>query len=323
MKKRQWLIIGGVIIAIGWLTLTIITYRKGSETKPLTEAKLPLETIEFLKKVSDWVHIGIEWVEKIRIEDFNNDHDPERTKTGVLKKLEDENFIIYYLDQDNQYQRAVKALAIANNNILPLKSLFGVYYYPALVHNRKLPIYLAVGQEHYNEIVKSMGMPPAMGTAGITIFQFSSSGEKLCKCIAINFYVDEHAVNELTTVLSHELAHYVHLYSLDYLKRTHGAFNWEVEGIASYYSRHCSVPSKDADDYSLDQDCENYLDSYWVGFDFFKFIENRFRLGSVKNYLLKARTSEAIPVINEMSQMNFNDFQNEWRDYCRSNPIGL
>jgi len=293
-------------------TVFIFTFNKNAP--PVAELKIPQSTIDFFKKIGDLGHVKFDWVDSLDLDDFNNDND----YSGGFKKLEDENFIVYYRPNENEEIRAQKTLKYANSAIDPLAQFFGKYYYPKDVNNRKLSIYLAISEDDFADISNEVGGSSVEWAAGLTFNMFSSDGETICKGIVLNSNVQDGERTDLKTVVFHEMAHYNHFQCMDLVHKDQ-FMNWEVEGLASYFAKDwCKVIPDNVDlrNYNLLKDPENYVDSYWMGYHVFDVFEEKYSSSSFHSMLNESFSKSLTIAIPNISGTDFDVFQNTWRSHC-------
>jgi hypothetical protein len=308
----------GKILIIGFIALsligTIVTFTFNRQAPPVADLKIPNSTLDFFKKIGDLGHTKFDYVDSLDLGDFDNEKDYDQN----FKTLEDENFIVYYRNNNDEKNRARKTLEFANQAITPLAIFFGKYYYAKDAKNRKLSIYLTVTEEDFANTSQKVGGSSVDWAAGLTFNTFSSLGDKLCEGIILNHYVREHESNDLKTVLFHEMAHYNHFQSMDLIHKD-GFMNWEVEGLASYFAKDWNkqIPSSiNINNYDLKTDPSNYADSYWMGYHVFAVFEEKFDHSGFKN-MLRSSFSKSLEIsIPEASNESFDDFQNDWRNHC-------
>ena len=312
-KGKIW-IIG--IIAFSFIT-TLLTFVFNKDAPPISEFKIPDSTIDFFKKLSDLGHIKIKLVDSLNIDDYNNNKD-YGSNESELTKIEDDNFIVFYRNSDQELVRAKKTLEYANDAISPLADFFGKYYYAKDAKNRKLSIYLAVSADDFGNISQKIGGSKVDWAAGLTFNSFSSDGDKKCEGIILNSDVQDKESTDLKTVLFHEMAHYNHFQCMDLIHKN-GYMNWEVEGLASYFAKDWNkqIPSAiNINDYNLKTDPSNYVDSYWMGYHVFAVFEEKFANSGFKNMLTTSFSKSLEISITEVSNKSFDAFQNDWRNHC-------
>ena len=308
---KKWILLG--LISFSFLSI-VLTFIINRDAPPVAALEIPQSTIDFFKKLSDLGHIKIKLVDSLEVDDYDN----EKDYSDNFKKLEDENFIIFYRDANQELVRAKKTLEYANEAINPLADFFGKYYYAKEANNRKLSIYLAISADDFGNISQKIGGSKVDWAAGLTFNSFSSDGDKKCEGIILNSDVQDQHTNNLKTVLFHEMAHYNHFQSMDLIHKG-GFMNWEVEGLASYFAKDWNkqIPSSvNINNYDLKTDPANYADSYWMGYHVFAVFEEKFANSGFKNMLTTSFSKSLEIAIPEAANESFDNFQNDWRIHC-------
>ena len=307
--NKRLLFIGFVVLSLFGTILTFIINR---DAPPVSALEIPKSTIDFFKKLGDIGHIKFDYVDSLDIGDFDNDND----YSGDFKKLEDENFIVYFHENSQEQARAKKTLQYANMAIPELARFFGKYYYATDAQNRKLAIYLATSQADFDETATRVGGSSVEWAAGLTFNSFSSNGDKMCEGIVLNQMVQDGEQTNLKKVVFHEMAHYNHFQCMDLLRKSE-YMNWEVEGIASYFAKDWNkqIPEDSKiNTLSLTEDPDNYIDSYWMGYHAFGLAE---KLGCLKGILKNSYSESLIRVIPKNAHCSMSEFDVKWRKHCK------
>lgn len=309
------------IFFIGFIVLsflgTILTFVFNRNAPAVSDLEIPQSTKDFFKKLSDLSHIKINLVDSLNLDDYDNNKDYGSNESD-FKKIEDDNFIVFYRDSNQELERANKTLEYANEAINPLADFFGKYYYAKDAKNRKLSIYLAVSADDFGNISQKIGGSKVDWAAGLTFSSFSSDGDKKCEGIILNSDVQDKESTDLKTVLFHEMAHYNHFQCMDLIHKS-AYMNWEVEGLASYFAKDWNkqIPSAiNINDYNLKIDPSNYADSYWMGYHVFAVFEEKYANSGFKNMLTTSFSKSLEISIPEASNESFDVFQNDWRNHC-------
>ena len=307
--KKKWILLG--LVSFSFLSI-ILTFIINRDAPPVSALEIPKSTIDFFKKLGDIGHIKFDYVDSLDIGDFDNDND----YSGDFKKLEDDNFIIYFHENSKEQARAKKTLQYANMAIPELARFFGKYYYATDAKNRKLAIYLATSQDDFDEIATRVGGSTVEWAAGLTFNSFSSNGDKMCEGIVLNHMVQDGEPTDLKKVVFHEIAHYNHFQCMDLLRKSE-YMNWEVEGIASYFAKDWNkqIPEDSKiNSLSLTEDPDNYIDSYWMGYHAFGLAEE---LGCLKNTLKNSYSESLMRAIPKNAKCSMSEFDIKWRKHCR------
>lgn len=312
-KGKIWVIF---IIAFSFIT-TLVTFVFNKDAPPLSEFKIPASTIDFFKKLSDLGHIKIKLVDSLKVDDYNNNKDYGSNESELIK-IEDDNFIVFYRNSEQELVRAKKTLVYANEAINPLADFFGKYYYAKDAKNRKLSIYLAISADDFGNLSQKIGGCKFDWAAGLTFNIFSLDGDKKCVGIILNGNVQDKEINDLKTVLFHEMAHYNHFQCMDLIHKN-GFMKWEVEGLASYFAKDWNkqIPTAiNINDYNLKTDPANYEDNYWMGYHVFAVFEEKYTKAGFKNMLTLSFSKSLEIAIPEESNESFDLFLNDWRTHC-------
>lgn len=322
-KPRDFLIYIVISIFLGvWISFIIYSFDQGKDTPPLIAAKIPEKTKEFFRNLAlKESEINIDFIKKLTKRDYDNKKDYGKKTDKDFKLLEDEYFIIYYHNNANELERAHMTILAANNAIPYLKALFGKYFYPTLVEGRKLPIYLANSREDYNQICRGMGFDPINWSAAITHMTYDNQGKSVCRGIVLSEMVyNKDDVNEIKPTLWHEMAHYVHFTAVDLTKKVN-FYNWEYEGIASYFAGEIrQVPNDKGliNSIRLNEQTANYLDSYWVGDQFYCYLKSKYGQGIIPKLIQTSYTEPITYVMTDFTKLSFEGIQADWRHYCMS-----
>ncbi len=309
-NRKKWLLLG--LVSFSFLSI-VLTYIFNRDAPPVAALEIPKSTIDFFKKLGNIGHIKFDFVDSLDFGDFDNDND----YSGDFKKLEDDNFIVYFHENSKEQARAEKTLQYANMAIPELVRFFGKYYYATDAKNRKLSIYLATSKADFDETAKSVGGSTVEWAAGLTFNSFSLIGDKICKGIVLNHMVQDGDPTDLKKVIFHEIAHYNHFQCMDLMRKSE-YMNWEVEGIASYFAKDWNkqIPEgSNINSLSLTEDPNNYIDSYWMGYHAFGLAEE---LGCMKGILENSYSESLLRAIPKNANCTMSEYDGKWRDYCRS-----
>jgi len=285
-------------------------------------------TKDFFRKVGDSSDYRIKWVDKIEDEEYDNQTD---FRTDLIS-LENENFVVYYPNNEIENERARKTLEYANLAVPELIKFFGSYGFSKETKGRKVPIYLAGSQSDYNRLfleIVGCESPPIAESAGLCSTSISSDGSMKCNGIFINYQCRSTSelslpkdINpiDLKVVLFHELAHYNHHFCIDFTRKDK-YFNWEGEGVAVFFAKDwgSSIPSDAKPELiSLLSDTGDYRDSYWVGYHALLLLNNK---GVLDKVLKLSYTSDITDCIESVTQEGIDLFITEWQNHCKSQMI--
>lgn len=311
------------------------TYDIGLHRPPLMFANIPDNTRNYITELGrNCKDQGLTFSSQGPF-DWDNDDDFGQEKQQPWKFEQDDNFIVYYQqDQSSKWQdRAQQVLKEANDNIDDLKDLFGTYKYANDMNGRKLAIYLPSNDGAYQHTVSSLfdgASHSVASTLGITITQIGPLG-CLTKGIVISpkcFNGAPDGVNGYIKTLKHEMCHYMFFSSLDY---SHDIkhYMWVSEGIAEYFctrsDRHiCGGDSIEFIERNclLDNEFPNERNShYWAGESFFNYLESKSGKKAVKLFLLSAFThsTDSVFIVQHMKPKEIHGL---WVKHLKNNVSG-
>lgn len=336
-----------LIIGIVFLVFALLmghTYYIGLHRPPLKYANIPDITKDYLKNLNlnnreqgiTILDIGpFDWDNSLdlgqdKTQDLSDDDGQNQIKNG-WQQVENENFIVYYpYDEDAIWQGyALAVLRQAQENIEPLRDLFGVYFYPSDVNGRRLSIYLPFNNTIYKETVSKLLEQPyydITNLAGFTITEIGPLG-CLTRGIVLSpdcFKVEANHINGYVKVLQHEMSHYVFFTALDYNKDVHH-YLWLSEGVAEYFcnrsDRHqvCDADSVHRIRVNCQLDEEfSFEDSYWAGESFFIFLDQTMGKNIVKVFLQNSYEYSTDSVFIKMN-MAPTELHQQWIEALNSN----
>lgn len=304
MMNKNKLKIIEIVIAFFIIALLVgKAYHIGMNRPPLRYANIPEVTKGYIRNVNQNNRDQGVTVSDIGPFDWENSKDlgQDKKETKEWEQVENENFIVYYQPDDNAVWQghALNVLRNAQDNIEPLKDLFGVYFYPSDMNGRRLSIYLPATNAKFKETASKLLEQPnydVTNVAGVTITEIGPLG-CLTRGIVLGpdvFTVDPFGLNGFVKVLQHEMSHYVFFTALDY-NQSVSHYLWLSEGIAEFFCRRHNerqVRGVDSITYisvncQLDDEFPREA-SYWAGESFFLFVENDFGRRSVKTFLQTA-----------------------------------
>ncbi len=314
--KRTGPFIYVICVLVVWVALLGAVYQKGKMPGGLIYAEIHPETIRFLNDLSDKLDIFIRFDPDVRPKDWKNTLNYGEDPATGLKKIEDDNFIIYFSDTERESERAVKILGWAKEAISPLTGLMGSYPYPAVLNNRKLPVYLSRNSTQYDEIASMLlGVRTSMkGTWGVYISSYSQMG-CLTKGIVISpdTWVNDKSAKE---TLWHEMNHFVYFSTLEYDKVVR-PYMWVYEGLAEYFSKEERKLTRQQIEkcltYSLERNFPENLANYWGGESVFRFMENHYNVNRVETFIKYTYSTTVEQSIGLTFQSDINEFESIWK----------
>jgi len=326
MKKYFSLIISWIIFFTLAFFMFWSVYRISRDPyAPIKDAEIPQETKDFLADIFGKFGFNIKFVDLLDDKSWSNDNDYGVDSLSGLIKTEDENFVVYFdTTLTSEHEKAGYALKFANENIKPLANLFGKYYYAKDVRGRKLPIYITITEDKFNTIYNKLtGVnTDTKWMAGVCINTVSGTGEILTNGIILKDYGPSSEKERFMLNLKHEMAHYVHLNSVNWLS-THPLV-WETEGFAMYFENDKEYLhalgtniSSSVGHINLSQDVENYLDSYWVGYTVMLYLSENYSPDKAKEYIQTSYTLPTNKNLEKNTGMSIAAFEPKWENYVR------
>ena len=302
----------------GWFFFSISVFNMGQDSPPLKDAKIPPETIEFFKKIPDYIGL------KFR---FNPNPDPAdwgKYYDGDLLYVEDTCFIVYYVAKDSAVERpkADLTLELAHDAIPHSFDVMKSYPYPYLQKNRKLPIYIANSNDAYQSIIEEIYGGDGGSSVGIYIFEYSSMGSMALGIVlspeAWTAFDDDRTESYRKT-LWHEMNHYIYYANFDFATVAVPPL-WFTEGLAEYFAgneiRSQSVQKSKLNDYSLEDDFLN-SDAYWVGYTAFLYLEENKGKSNVSNLVTASYSQNLNSALRSSNNISRKDWDSGWKGYVR------
>jgi hypothetical protein len=294
-----------------------------SPAKPVSLSEIPQETKDYISDLISKLDVDIKFVDFFDEEDWLNEGDFGQDSLAGLAHIQDSNFIVYYdstLNGEAEYAKFT--IENAGNNIHPLSNMFGGYFYPEHVNGRKLALYLANSNERFSEVfTKLTGRTTnTEWMAGVCITTISGSGQVYTDGIILKTYDQSRKPERFISNLKHEMAHYVHLNSVDWLSNYPKV--WETEGFAMYFegnladlAAYRSYADKSLNNISLTADVDNYTDSYWVGYTVMLCLEKDFGKQAAIKYIRNNYTHNYDQNILTQTLQNPRAFESRWRRF--------
>jgi hypothetical protein len=116
------------------------------------------------------------------------------------------------------------------------------------------------------------------------------------------------------------MAHFIHFTAIK-MNQKKIFYNWEYEGIASYFAGETrNVPNDKGliNSIRLDEQTANYLDSYWVGDQFYSYITSTYGQQFVPMIVQTSFTKPITYVITDFTKLSLEGIESDWRRYCMS-----
>jgi hypothetical protein len=308
----------GVLIVLGLIFLLFISIFL-SPLPPIRFAHIPQETIDFINRITDQ---GIVINSNPKPGDWINDKAGE-DYLKEYKSLEDSNFIIYFLPGSKIAEKAESTLRNANSAVIPLEQMMGIYFYPRLVNNRKLPIYITNSKEEYDAMVRHFVNRDGGGSLGITCFELSSYGFRTLGIILSKEALGSSSEDFSRMVLWHEMNHYVFLTAIE-IQKNPSPLTWVVEGIAEYFAdnrpRLNDVDKSKCNSINLSEELKSHIDNYWVGYTALLCAEKSYGVSSTRSFIRQNYVSPIKPTIERIFNTNIDEFAKSWRSFIVELP---
>lgn len=315
----QWALFLLIQTVIFYLFLSLFL----SSSKPVRFSEIPQETKDYFEELIGEFGFDIKFVDFFDEDDWLNENDFGQDSLTGLAYIQDSNFIVYFdstLKGEAEFARFT--LENAAKSIQPLSVMFGKYYYPEFVKGRKLPLYLANSNERFSEVFKKLAgrSTDTEWMAGVCITSISGTGQVYTNGIIMKTYNQSREPERFTSNLKHEMAHYVHLNSVDWLSNYPKI--WEIEGFAMYFegnlsdlAAYRSYANKSLNNISLAADVDTYMDSYWVGYTVMLCLEKDFGKQAAIKYIRNNYTHNYDQNIVTQTLQNSRAFESRWRRF--------
>ena len=208
----------------------------------------------------------------------------------------------------------------AHEAIPRLEDIIGKYYYPEDMNGRKVPIYLAKGNEDYSALYKKIsGGSDAGNSDGVTIYEVSPSGLFLKGIILKGSSVFSSDTYH-REVQWHEMTHYCFGASLDYSQRINLPM-WCTEGIAEYTGitdRRPRFSQKEIE--MMRNDCDlsapyfpYVFEVYSGGHCIFCYMEDKYKVSGVKAFLQTLYLSGIPASMEKNFKTTVKKFESDWK----------
>jgi hypothetical protein len=310
----SWIATLSVFVLIFWASINLFL----SNLVPLKDAQIPPETIEFFKRIPDYIGL------KFR---FNPNPDPSnwgKYYDGDLLSVEDTCFIVYYVAADSAVERpkADLTLELAHAAIPHSFNVMQNYPYPYTQKGRKLPIYVANSDDAYKNIIMEIYGDDSGNSVAVYIFEYSSFGAMALGIVlspeAWTAFSDD-TTESYRITLWHEMNHYIYYAYFNFATVSIPPL-WFTEGLAEYFagneSRKKSVRKNKLNDYSLEKDFLN-SDAYWVGYTAFLYLEENKGKANVSNLIKASYNQNLNSALRSSNDITRKDWDNGWKGYVR------
>lgn len=296
--------------------------------RPLTNADIPQETIDWFKGLID----GGSDIGGILGPDNRDPSDWGRYEDiDSMLYIEDEYFMIYYSSKDSTVEKD-KALICQRyaHEAIPIGELFMKNYpYPIQLNGRKLPIYLAKTVNDFRSICKQLNHgDPGTWSIGLYCFQYGISGvytdgiiispnawEKTD--ILLNSKSED---KEFKKTLWHEMNHFMYFTNWDYSQTSKPSL-WFTEGLAEYFSENYMrlIAVANHKDYDLMNDFMDGNTEYWVGLSAYLSMEQQYGRNVISDLVFNSYKNSIDKAVNmAIADNNLRSWNNQWHSFMES-----
>ena len=322
----EWL----MALAIGGLMAYVVLRNLFKEQRPLTNADIPQETIDWFRGLID----GGSDIGGILGPDDRDPEDWTRYEDiDSMQRLEDEFFIIYYSNKDSvvEKQKATISQRYAHEAIPKGELFMKNYPYPSQekMNGRKLPIYLAKTEDDFRSICKQLGHgDPGTWAIGLYCFQYSVNGVYTDGIIISPnaWSVSDLLINDQTDDLDlkktlwHEMNHFMYFTNWDYAQASKPSL-WFTEGLAEYFSENYDrlTVVGDHKKYDLTKDFMDGNSEYWVGMSAYLCLEQNYGINAVSNMVVSSYDSSIDQAVQTtIPGESLNSWNTKWHSFMEN-----
>ena len=268
---------------------------------PLTEAVIPESTLAFLDSLSKRLlngddHLVLHRVDTLDADSWDNDHDFGRRDSNGFYVYEEDSMFVIYSDR-NDSELLAMTLEYAKSAVEPLEKLMGQYYYPYMVHGRKLPLYLCSDESNYQLACRTLcdDNDDYSSTWGLCVQSYCGY-DVIAQGITLNYgnmkKVSGNPNLNLKATIWHEMNHYVYFQSID-LSKEITMHTWIYEGLAEYFSSNVKrqTTSLNAEEKkavytnTFESSFDPFLFNYSGGELFYDYLESKYGQGKVHEFI--------------------------------------
>lgn len=332
MKKNNTITVileWGLSIIIGGLIAYSVIKNLFNEQRPLTNADIPKETIDWFNNLwNDSTDIG-----GILGPDDRDSSDWRRYEDiDSMLFLEDEYFKIYYSTKDSvvEHNKALISKRYAHEAIPKGELFMKRYPYPDQLNGRKLPIYLAKTVDDFRSICEQLGHgDPGTWAIGLYCFQFSANGVYTDGIIISpeawslpDLLIGSNSNDEeLKKTLWHEMNHFMYFTYWDYTKISKPCL-WFTEGLAEYFSGNYErlIEVGDYNSMSLTEDFRGPGNAeYWAGMSAYLCLEKSYNISTVSEVVFNSydrSIDEAVQTV--IPQYSLQAWDESWHTFMEN-----
>lgn len=326
MKKGNIIFTWLLYAIIGVALVIVLLVKTHQVQKPLLEAHIPQETIDWFQNLIDggnsdiWGILGpddrdsTDWT---RYEDIDD-----------MLRLEDEYFVIYYSAKDSvvERQKALVSQRYAHEAIPKGERFMKNYPYPSQLNGRKLPVFLAKTVNDFRSICKQIGHgDPGTWAIGLYCFQFGVDGVYTDGIIISpeawslsDSNIDANSDDkELKTTLWHEMNHFMYFTNWDYTQTSKPSL-WFTEGLAEYFAENYDRLNYMGNhkNYDLTNDFMDGNSEYWVGMSAYLCLEQQVGKNRVSDVVTNSyKTSIDNAIRTSIPDESLVLWNSQWHDF--------
>ena len=318
-----FLLYGILVLLMGYAIINIAL----KPQRPLTNADIPQETIDWFKGLID----GGADIGGILGPDERDPSDWSKYEDiDSMLRLEDEYFVIYYSKKDSVVERNKASISQRYaHEAIPIGELFMKEYpYPSQpkMNGRKLPIYLAKTVDDFRNICKQLNHgDPGTWAIGLYCFQYGISGVYTDGIIISpeawsksDSQIDAQTEdNELKKTLWHEMNHFMYFTNWDYSQTSQPSL-WFTEGLAEYFAENYDRLNVVGDHrkFELTKDFQDGSSEYWVGLSAIMCLAKQYSksiISDIVSYSYKNPLDKAVQM--RIPDENLQSWNSKWHSY--------
>lgn len=319
-----FLLFGVVVVLMGYAIINLVL----KPQRPLTNADIPQETIDWFKGLID----GGSDIGGILGPDNRDPSEWSRYEDiDSMCRLEDELFVVYYSSKDSVVEKN-KALISQRyaHDAIPKGELFMKKYpYPSQLNGRKLPIYLAKTVDDFRSICEQLGHgDPGTWAIGLYCFQYGVAGVYTDGIIispeawsVTDLQIDAQTEDkELKATLWHEMNHFMYFTNWDYAQTSKPSL-WFTEGLAEYFSENYDrlTVVGDHKKYDLTKDFMDGNSEYWVGMSAYLCLEQNYGINAVSNMVVSSYDSSIDQAVQTtIPGESLNSWNTKWHSFMEN-----
>ena len=319
-----FLLFGVVVVLMGYAIINLVL----KPQRPLTNADIPQETIDWFKGLID----GGSDIGGILGPDNRDPSEWSRYEDiDSMCRLEDELFVVYYSSKDSvvEKNKALISQRYAHDAIPKGELIMKKYPYPSQLNGRKLPIYLAKTVDDFRSICEQLGHgDPGTWAIGLYCFQYGVAGVYTDGIIispeawsVTDLQIDAQTEDkELKATLWHEMNHFMYFTNWDYAQTSKPSL-WFTEGLAEYFSENYDrlTVVGDHKKYDLTKDFMDGNSEYWVGMSAYLCLEQNYGINAVSNMVVSSYDSSIDQAVQTtIPGESLNSWNTKWHSFMEN-----